>query len=501
MRKILFFAVILSLLISAAATVRAENESVFEFSAPDYAGAVLIETIEDDKTDNVISLFSLPEESLQDYIYNKLMDETWYKDKNNHTIFTDDIFDDNKNKIGTQTVTYITIPLSGYSVTKDTLHTVLNYLVNEKGEILVKPQYRISSIGNKVSKLHIPFEYEIDTIESKRAEIKNKADAFIESLGDYELLTERERVLLTHDFIASNAYYAPSDINNPKYHTLYSAVIDGVTVCQGYTQAMCYILNQIGVDCVSCLHEKGNHVWNCVKVDGQWSHVDVTWDDTALRIQNTDDTFDYIRYNDCMTNAETMINNKRQGYSNYSGPLDKSEFTFPSGKLEYEDTEFESDQSNFAYNYLIHSVLNNSILFLPSGFAYENGRLVHTLKALSNGELFGSEYKFIYNGLIASNSAVSVPTKINGGYSFLALPLKDRIDLDDFGIYIAGYEGGNTSTIAKLEIDGGYGTPTGILLLKCLKNESLIANTNQAKFFFWNSNMRPYTQPTYNSIQ
>lgn len=508
MKKIVSMIAGILVLISAAVTAGAEKISIAneKYPAPGYAGAVFGGTVEDSGDSNNFSLFSAKESSACDYIYKKLWDLEW--SRNNIAKRHYEIKDSNGDVVESGDDYFVEIPLTGYSVSKQDITTIMNFLVNEKGELLLRPLYMTSTNNSGVvTHLYIPYAYDVDTIETKREEIKKNSDEFISSLGERELLTERERVLLTHDFIANKAHYAPSDINNTKYHTLYSALVEGVTVCQGYTQAMCYILPQIGVECVSCLHRDAHHVWNCVKVDNQWSHVDVTWDDARAVYNEAGDTFDFIKYSDFMINAETMIANKLKGYNkeDYSGNCDRNEFTFPSGKLTLENTDFNS-AADFAYKYINNFNLKigkEIAYFLPSGFKHENGSVIHTLKVLNGGQRFDTEYKFIYNGVMATNSAVSVPIYKDSMYSILILPLKSNIDLqnDDMNIYMAEYNENNITRIQTLERKGGLSSSNGMHLIKISDDKGIINNSDQAKFFFWDSNMRPYTQPTYKSIQ
>lgn len=510
MKKIVSMIAGILVLISAAVTAGAEKISIAneKYPAPGYAGAVFGGTVEDiNVANNGMSLFSTPEESLADYIYNKLMDIEWCK--NNIEKRHYEIKDSKGDVVESGDDYFVEIPLTGYTVSKQDITTIMNFLVNEKGELLLRPLYKTSTNNSGVvTHLYIPYAYDVGTIETKREEIKKISDEFISSLGEQKLLTKRERVLLTHDFIANKAHYAPSDINNTKYHTLYSALVEGVTVCQGYTQAMCYILPQIGVECVSCLNDYGNHVWNCVNVDGQWSHVDLTWDDARSEYEYMDNgkkkvaMFDLVSYGNFMTDAATMIANKKNGYdlANYKGVFDKSEFTFPSGKLTYDETAFDYN-NEFAYNYFGYYGLNtngNITFFLPSGFSYKNGKIVHSYKQMNINNELKNEYKFVYASLKAMNCAASMPKKINNSYSFMLLPLKDKADMDNINIYMTSYENDEIQ-IDELKINGYSFNGSGVYFINTISNENL--NPDQAKFFFWDSNMRPYTQPTYKSIQ
>ena len=56
----------------------------------------------------------------------------------------------------------------------------------------------------------------------------------------------------------------------------YGALAEGSCVCEGYAEAFNLLMHQVGVTSISL--EAHNHEWNLVNVDGDWYHVDATWD-------------------------------------------------------------------------------------------------------------------------------------------------------------------------------------------------------------------------------
>jgi transglutaminase/protease-like cytokinesis protein 3 len=63
--------------------------------------------------------------------------------------------------------------------------------------------------------------------------------------------------------------------------SVYSALVNGETVCAGYARAMQYLMQRLGIPCYYCTGYAGqNHAWNIVRLDDGYYNVDVTWDDT-----------------------------------------------------------------------------------------------------------------------------------------------------------------------------------------------------------------------------
>ena len=61
----------------------------------------------------------------------------------------------------------------------------------------------------------------------------------------------------------------------------YSALVNGQTVCAGYSRAFQYILQQLGIPCYYCTGYAGeSHAWNIVQLTDGFYNVDTTWDDS-----------------------------------------------------------------------------------------------------------------------------------------------------------------------------------------------------------------------------
>ena len=95
--------------------------------------------------------------------------------------------------------------------------------------------------------------------------------------------SDYDTVLKVHDYLIEHFEY---DYNTKMAnHTDIDGFKDGVMVCSGYSLAAYYLLNKVGVETrvVTGFGGDGeptnNHMWNIVKVDGQWYNLDITWDD------------------------------------------------------------------------------------------------------------------------------------------------------------------------------------------------------------------------------
>lgn len=93
--------------------------------------------------------------------------------------------------------------------------------------------------------------------------------------------TLKEKLKKIHDYIINNTTYDKerSDKKIVKYKSdnAYGVLIENYGLCGGYTDAMMLFLEKFNIPNYKISTE--NHVWNYVKLDDQWLHIDLTWDD------------------------------------------------------------------------------------------------------------------------------------------------------------------------------------------------------------------------------
>ena len=87
-----------------------------------------------------------------------------------------------------------------------------------------------------------------------------------------------EKEIAIHDYLVDNINYV--DTGDSSYNA-YSALINGIAVCSGYTECFKTLLDMLGIENATISGEAGGqqHIWNVVNLDNHWYHVDVTWDD------------------------------------------------------------------------------------------------------------------------------------------------------------------------------------------------------------------------------
>ncbi len=117
--------------------------------------------------------------------------------------------------------------------------------------------------------------------------------------------SEWDKEKYVHDFICENIRY--DKLKKPYSHEIIGPLGHGVGVCEGIAKSVKILCDTLGVWCVIAIcgnnPEKGikyRHTWNIVRINGQYYHLDATFDNTLGR--NEDDSvsirYDYFNLDD-----------------------------------------------------------------------------------------------------------------------------------------------------------------------------------------------------------
>lgn len=116
-------------------------------------------------------------------------------------------------------------------------------------------------------------------------EIKETRDNIVKSLNGIDY----NKIMNAHDWIINNLQYEQNITNNNVYN-LYGALIEKSAVCEGYAEALKYILDEVDIPCVlvsgTATNSEGKterHEWNYVQLYGKWYAIDSTWDDPVVK--------------------------------------------------------------------------------------------------------------------------------------------------------------------------------------------------------------------------
>ena len=101
-----------------------------------------------------------------------------------------------------------------------------------------------------------------------------------------------EKILYVYDSLLGNCYYDKQLLKDedtiPISITAYGCLVEGKTICSGYTLAFNAIMKRLGFECGMEFNNYSNfsiltgHVWNYCKIEDDYYYFDLTWDDTGF---------------------------------------------------------------------------------------------------------------------------------------------------------------------------------------------------------------------------
>lgn len=115
------------------------------------------------------------------------------------------------------------------------------------------------------------------------AEIESVCEKIISGLSDPDNQWQTE--LEIHDYIVANCEYKFDEENGLVYSTAHSVLVNGLAACEGYSKAAKMLFDMAGIESMTVRGEginkgeKEGHMWNIVNIDGEYYHLDCTWDD------------------------------------------------------------------------------------------------------------------------------------------------------------------------------------------------------------------------------
>jgi hypothetical protein len=155
-------------------------------------------------------------------------------------------------------------------------------------EVLGSPEFFYVSGFKTVTKganidLYPRYLYSLEEINRLKNECEQRADKLLrrtEGHGEYET------ALILHDSLAKNVEYV--DDRQKQRHTIIGPLVEKKAVCEGFAKAYKYLLNRADMQCLvvsgsaydPSTGRVDSHAWNLVNIEGEWCHMDVTFDTT-----------------------------------------------------------------------------------------------------------------------------------------------------------------------------------------------------------------------------
>lgn len=124
--------------------------------------------------------------------------------------------------------------------------------------------------------------FEKSKIKDHQKAMKSRVDKLIRPAVS---MNEREKEQYIHDFICQNVHY--DKLKKAYSHEIIGPLGQGVGVCEGIAKTVKILCDALGIWCVIAISEanpekkiKYRHAWNIVRIDGNYYHLDATFDNS-----------------------------------------------------------------------------------------------------------------------------------------------------------------------------------------------------------------------------
>ena len=189
----------------------------------------------------------------------------------------------------------VKLPVNSASDTTEEVRIILEEVLLDNPRIL----YYTSSLYHSYNGL-LELNYLIkdtNTIKTHMSLLDKKVESIIHDVIKTGM-TDYQKELAIHDYIINHCSYDLRANPIPESYTGYGALCLGKAVCTGYAEATQLLLQKAGLECQTVTGKATNqngvlvgHSWNIVKVEGQYYHIDTTWDDPVMK-----DGSNYLAY-------------------------------------------------------------------------------------------------------------------------------------------------------------------------------------------------------------
>ena len=170
-------------------------------------------------------------------------------------------------------------------------------------------------------------KYTDDQVLTMRSEFREKSQWYLNKIDDD--MSDFDKALILHDELVLNSSYILTG-------ETYDLMVNGKGKCYGYSEAYSYLLAQAGINSEIVESEAMSHQWNKVEIDGEYYHVDVTWDDVTPDSPGfADHTFFLL--------SDSKIESLSKPHYGY-------ESDFPSRNTRFDDMDFRKINTEFCYD-------------------------------------------------------------------------------------------------------------------------------------------------------
>ncbi|MCQ2424958.1 MAG: dockerin type I domain-containing protein [Lachnospiraceae bacterium] len=164
--------------------------------------------------------------------------------------------------------------LSDFAIDPDQLRGAMQELINSRPELFfVSGKYTYRHSLNVVVSIKPEYLFTGDELAEKQTEYETMLNTLLDRISPDA--SDLEKVLAVNDLLCLGFSYE----EEPDVFDAYHFMKDRKGVCQSYTLTAAALFNRLGIESTYAQSETMNHIWNLVLLDGEWYHLDITWND------------------------------------------------------------------------------------------------------------------------------------------------------------------------------------------------------------------------------
>ena len=330
--------------------------------------------------------------------------------------------------------------------------TVQDLMYSEPMLFHVDSRYQFYESNGKVTRFAPQYRMNQANYATAKSYCEEQVQIILDQSGARSAKDDLTKALLLNDYIATHFSY---DAVNP-VHDIYGMLTTGKAVCQGYTLLYTLLLNELGIENGYAHSAAMNHIWNLVKIDGSYYHVDVTWADPV------NDRYSLVYHNYFML-SDAYIRSTEPGKAHHSWTASNG---ITCNDTRYDGAIFSDARSPF--------VTNGVDLFYID---FESGDLCRYVDPFTKGEALSNHHDYwkvsgsstsyypgTYSGLVVIGANLYYNTSsIVGVYNLVSGADRTLVTLSDQTLQIVGLMAGADGALTyALASDITYTAPTSI---------------------------------------
>ncbi|MEG9487865.1 transglutaminase domain-containing protein [Mannheimia indoligenes] len=136
---------------------------------------------------------------------------------------------------------------------------------------------------DEVKAYNIGYTIPIGQIDDYYAKIEKSLQRYLDDLK--EGMSEADIAYSVYNRLVKEVFYQQTE----NAFNAIGALVDQKAVCEGYSSAYRFVMNLLGIETQMVIsgvlpNSSVAHVWNRIKIDGQWYNIDATWDDNTRQL-------------------------------------------------------------------------------------------------------------------------------------------------------------------------------------------------------------------------